>query len=500
VIKSIILCGGGGTRLWPMSREAFPKQFLPLASDKSLLVDTILRLAPADDSTAIESSVTDSGANTHSALLATHVFFSCGQALGRQLAEHLAVHSLEALCGNILVEPSARNTAPAIVLAVLNLLHQGALTMDEPVAILPADHHIGQPEVFQQALALAAEQAKAGWIATLGIPPDYPETGYGYIALEQPLAPHAELAAYPVVRFEEKPSKSVAEGYVSSQRYLWNAGVFVLTPATLLKALAAHAPALAHIAEQGYLVANDRFTDMPKISFDYAVMEHFAQVSVVPLVAQWRDLGSWDSVHAFQATNAEAATTPTTPLPDVQTDNYAGHVVSVGSSGCMVMGPAQRTIALLGMTDCYVVDTPDALLIGQLGHGQSVKDIQVQLQPTHAACLQTPSFMRFAWGQHKLLTSTTGVTVYEWTLNPNALLADALASQQLDASTQDLSSVTLVAGSATQNGRAIELGQSLVGNTQPLMAGEAGATLIVMVTSTIFIDTANVTATLKTPV
>jgi len=274
-IHPVILCGGAGTRLWPVSRKAFPKQFCPMLPGGSLFQRTLERVERQGYAAPLLLTQQD------------FRFIVADQAAEAGIPP-----------ARILLEPEGRNTAPAICLAAL------AVADSDPEAlllVLPSDHVIADPAPFHAAVAAGAEAAAAGRMVTFGIAPDRPETGYGYIELAGP--PGAE--AQPFTRFVEKPDRAAAEAMLASGRYLWNSGMFLFPVAGLLEAFDAHAPAIraacAAALAQGaedlgfYRPAEDAYRANPDISIDYAVMER-VEGSVVPVACGWNDLGSWKTV------------------------------------------------------------------------------------------------------------------------------------------------------------------------------------------------------------
>lgn len=383
-LHHLILAGGGGTRLWPLSRSHKPKQFLSLGIDPSqapsLLCQTVLR--------------TESGSQP----LSQHVYMVTGSDLEQAMKTDLANHALEALIPNVIVEPARKNTAPAIALAAQFILEQTGGSLSETIlAILPADHLVEDASVFQAHLAQAQQLAKEGYIVTLGVPATHPETGYGYIEVASDYQQAAWLEA---VRFVEKPDEQTAIGYVASGRYLWNAGIFVLSCETLYKALALHTPDIYNLVTQGYQHAYQHFADMPNISFDYAVMEHAKKVAVVPLRTGWNDIGSWDSLQ--QLLTGSAAQT------DEQNNRWiqlnGGQCVAQEANNCLVWSHTNRAIGLLGLEGVTVVDTPDALLISKSGSSQSVKQVVEALSAVSHTSLHAPSSESASWGQWEQLT------------------------------------------------------------------------------------------------
>ncbi|HWU70972.1 MAG TPA: mannose-1-phosphate guanylyltransferase/mannose-6-phosphate isomerase, partial [Pseudoxanthomonas sp.] len=277
MLHPVILSGGSGSRLWPLSRQNLPKQFLALVGEHSLYQETVLRASRLPGAQAPVTVCSDD-----------HRFM-----VGEQL-QGIGIPS-----GGILLEPVARNTAPAIALAALHLI---AASPEAMMLVLPADHLIEDEAAFRDAVERALALAEAGWLVTFGIQPDYPETGYGYIARGEALGEDG----YKVARFVEKPDLATAEAYLADGGYAWNSGMFLFKAQRYLDELAAHAPVMldavrkAHAAARGDLdfirVDADAFAASSNDSIDYAVMEKTARAAVVPVSCGWSDIGSWSSL------------------------------------------------------------------------------------------------------------------------------------------------------------------------------------------------------------
>jgi mannose-1-phosphate guanylyltransferase len=346
-----ILAGGVGTRLWPRSRQDQPKQFTDITgSGLTMIQDTALRL--------------------EGVVAPENLYVVTGAAYAGLARAQLP----EVPVAQILVEPSGRNTAPAIGLACLHLLRrdpQGVL------AVLPADHVILDGDCFRRALVQAGQLAAAGNLVTLGIEPTFAHTGYGYIKRSSALPTRAdEMPAYTVERFLEKPNRIVAEQFLLEGGYYWNGGIFVARVDVWLRELERQAPdmyarllrigaALDTPQADGVLAAE--WEQMPANSIDYAVMEHAEQVAVVPLEAGWNDVGSWDALE-------------TVLEQDERGNSIAkGDVLLLDSEGNIVYSD-KRLVALVNVSNLVVVDTGDTLLIGDKRNMQRVKDVVEQLR------------------------------------------------------------------------------------------------------------------------
>jgi len=330
----VIIAGGSGTRFWPLSRASRPKQFLPLASDRPLLADTAARLkglAPPSRTLVV-----------------------CGKLHARSV--RAAVPKLPAR--NVLVEPAARNTAPAIGLATIEV---AARDPDGVLLVLPSDHHVGDPARFREVLAAAAEVARTGMLVTIGLSPTRPETGYGYIQVGEPLSG----AAKRVRRFVEKPDAATARQYVDGGEYLWNGGIFVFQARTMLDAIREHLPALAdglEVIRKSRAKLAKVFPTLPAISIDYAVMEKAKNIAVLPGDFGWSDVGSFAAMEEVR------------PL-DHRGNVAAGKLpLLVDCDGCVVLGK-ERPLAVVGMKDVVVVDAGDAVLVVPKARSQDVRQV-----------------------------------------------------------------------------------------------------------------------------
>ncbi len=339
-VYSVILAGGSGTRFWPLSRAARPKQFLALASQAPLLVDTARRISSLSPP--------------------RQTFVSCGAAHARAVRRLLKFLPAQ----NILVEPVARNTAPAIGLAATQVASRdpGAV-----MQVLPADHAVADAERFVECLSAAARLANQGSLVTLGIRPTRPETGYGYIQLGEPIGSEA----FQVRAFVEKPDAPTAVGYLESGQYLWNAGIFVFRADAILGAIRQHLPELAEalariartIGKRGYAPAVAReFGKLGSVSIDFGVMEKADNLAVVRGDFGWSDLGSFAS------------------LPEVRRADERGNVVSgevaamVECENCVVFA-GKRPLALAGLSDMVVIDADDVVLVVPKQKSQKVRDV-----------------------------------------------------------------------------------------------------------------------------
>ncbi|MFY8143913.1 MAG: mannose-1-phosphate guanylyltransferase/mannose-6-phosphate isomerase [Caulobacter sp.] len=340
-IYPVILCGGSGTRLWPASRSDQPKQFLKLVGDRSSFQETVLRVKDIPG--------------------VAEVIVVTGEAMVEFVAEQTA--EIDAWT-TILVEPEARDSAPAVAAAAAYVEAQDPTGV---VLMLAADHHIAQPEIFQQAALAAAKAAEHGYIVTFGVQPTVPATGFGYI---RPGAPLLDGSVREVAAFVEKPDQATAERYLL-EGYLWNSGNFAFQAATLLGEFEAFEPTVAAAAkacvaglelEAGIgRLDRDAFAQAKKISLDYAVMERTQKAAVAPAAFAWSDLGAWDAIW-------EASTR------DGDGNAQAGDVDLHGSSNVLVRSTGPY-VGVIGVNDIVVVAEPDAVLVCHRKDSQAVKTL-----------------------------------------------------------------------------------------------------------------------------
>ena len=347
-IIPVIMSGGAGSRLWPLSRQSEPKQLLPLISDQTMVQETVARF---DDE-----------------LFADPVF----------ICNELHVEAIEAQMSQmgrvvdaIIVEPMGRNTAPCAVVAACH----GAQKSDHLVMLVPADHHVKDKAAFTAAIKKAVKSAQDGYLVTFGITPDAPETGYGYIAQGETL----EAGVFKVDAFREKPDAATAQTYLDAGHYAWNAGIFLFSPQSFLSEAQAHAADIAKTAEAAYAASSrrgavvslpkDLFAACPSESIDYAVMEHTTKAAIVPCDIGWNDIGSYASLKTARSEiDADAAG-----------NSVRGSVMIDGSENCLV-DTDSLPVSLVGMKDVAVIVKNGEILVVNLEQSQAVKNIVGQLK------------------------------------------------------------------------------------------------------------------------
>jgi mannose-1-phosphate guanylyltransferase/mannose-6-phosphate isomerase len=389
----LILSGGSGTRLWPVSREAYPKPFIKLADGRSLLQKTLDRLAPLGELVEV-ITVTN-----------REQFFATRD---EYRAAELPLRHF------FVLEPLARNTAPAVAVGALAALSRHG--PDVILLVLPADHLVADAEGFAHSVRQAETLAERGHLVTFGIKPSYPETGFGYIERGDALA---DSEGFRVVRFTEKPSLETAQAMLASGRYYWNAGMFCFRADAFLEELAILAPdiragagqcweAIAQKDDHVHL-SEEIFRTIPDISVDYAVMEKSDKVAVVPATFDWSDVGSWKAVSEL--------------TPSDQAGNRAqGEALFVDSRGCYVQSSG-RMVAAVGVENLVVVDTPDALLIAHQDKVQDVKKVAQQLKLANHETYKLQKPVVRPWGTYTVLEEGPGFKIKRIVVKPGASLS-----------------------------------------------------------------------------
>lgn len=389
-ILPVILSGGAGTRLWPLSRNGYPKQFLSLTSDLSLFQETLKRLVGIQGAMAPMVVCNED-----------HRFLIAEQALE-------IGHTLSA----ILLEPAAKNTAPAIALGALKARESGE---DPLLLVLPSDHVFTDTAAFHAAVEQALSVAKAGHLVTFGIVPTHPETGYGYIQAGAALA----VGGMQVARFVEKPNRETAQSYLDAEGYFWNSGMFLFKASAYLEALATHNPAMLEACTSALAAAKadldfcrvdaTAFDDCPTDSVDYAVMEKTTRAAVVPLAAGWNDVGAWSAVWRVN------------PHDDQGNTNH-GDVLLQDTSNTYAYSNS-RLVCLLGVDNLTVVETPDVVLVAHKDRAQDVKQLVDHLKTQQRSEATTHRQVYRPWGNYDCIDEGVRFKVKRITVKPGEKLS-----------------------------------------------------------------------------
>ncbi len=382
----VILSGGSGTRLWPLSRESYPKQFLPLTGDLTMLQATWHRVAPIAGRAPLVVANEE------------HRFVAAEQ-----------LQQVGAQPQAIVLEPVGRNTAPAIAIAAMEATRDGD---DAILLVLPSDHVISDEETFQRVVKQAMPAAISGKLVTFGIVPDGPETGYGYIKA----ANGDEIR--PVERFVEKPDLSTAQAYVASGEYFWNSGMFLFKASRYLAELQKFNPAILDASRIAWQRARrdadfvrldkESFAAVPSDSIDYAVMEKTAEGALVPLDAGWSDVGSWTALRDVSPQDADG-------------NAHHGDVIAIDCHNTYAYG--DRLIALVGLDDVIVVETPDAVLVGKGERMQEVKEVVARIKRDKRSEATWHRKVYRPWGAYDSIDNGDRFQVKRISVKPGATLS-----------------------------------------------------------------------------
>ena len=371
-MTNIILCGGSGTRLWPLSRTLMPKQFVKLFEGESLFQKTVSRNQKACDAQFIVSN-------------AEQYFLAVDQ------IEEMTIPDYKA---SYLLEPVGRNTAPAIALACL------ALDAEEIVLVTPSDHLIKDEEAYLEAIEKAKTLALSDHLVTFGITPQYPEIGFGYI----------EANGENVLSFKEKPDAVTAQAYLDAGNYYWNSGMFCFKAGVFLEELKKYSPEIFEASVVAFdnaktdamiRISHDDMSAIPEDSIDYAVMEKSNKVKVIPSDIAWSDLGSFESL-------------------DEEIDS-SNHVINIGSTNNLVLSPKQ--VATIDVDDLIIIDTADALLVSKKGSSQKVKEVVKSLKEQNSELPNIHVTAHRPWGTYTILDESNGYKVKRIVVKPGKRLS-----------------------------------------------------------------------------
>lgn len=406
---SVLLAGGSGTRLWPVSRDLHPKQLVKFMGENSLIQNTINRLSPVLSKDLLK--------------------VVCGVEHYHEMARHLEWIGVEPQ-GRVLYEPCGRNTAPAILFAVMDIIK----TENDPVIfVFPADHIIKDKSRFHKKVQDAAFLAQSGYIVTFGIKPLYPETGYGYIEGGQGVeAEDGESRALKIRAFVEKPNGEIAAGYIKAGNFFWNSGMFAFKASVIIEEFKKFQPDL-YDKLAGFLLANETLTkieyeQLPNISIDYAIMEKTDKGVVLPSDFGWSDIGSWKTIYDFSP-------------KDDNRNVIEGNVVTNDTKNCFIMG-GKRLIATNHIENIVVVETPDSVFVSDINNSRDVKAIVVKLKEDGRVEYRQHQTVFYSWGREILIekqeeTKTCRLVIYpgglhETRVDPGTIVHVIVLDQSVD--------------------------------------------------------------------
>ena len=424
-VYPILLAGGTGTRLWPVSRQLYPKQLVKFIGEDSLVQATIKRLT--------------------SLLDPENIRIVCGEEHVHETARHMEEIGIISN-GKIISEPCGRNTAAAILLAVFYVLKK---EKDAILCIFPADHVIKDVKGFHAKLESAIRLAESDYIVTFGIKPHYPETGYGYIEGAQEVAE----GALKIKRFVEKPDRQTAKDYLTAGNYFWNSGMFTFKASVILEEFKRHQPGIFQPMEKMVVkkarVTNQEYGQLPDISIDYAIMEKTAKGVVLPSEFGWSDIGSWKSLYEF--------------LPKGDYNNVIdGDVIARNTENCFILG-RDRLIATNYIKNMVVVETPDSVFVSDLDHSRDVKSIVENLQAGGRWECKQHTTVYQPWGNTTMLEQRNDYTVKRMNIYPGA-------SAELNRETLKIKHLSVISGAgrieSSSGKRRLKKGQTILVSAQ----------------------------------
>jgi mannose-1-phosphate guanylyltransferase/mannose-6-phosphate isomerase len=390
-MKALILAGGSGTRLWPLSRKNYPKQFLKLSSSSSSLlqqtVERLSRVFSAGDIVVMTNS---------------EYKFHVLSDLNSMSADGQSFH-------NIILEPIGRNTAPAIALGIKYCMEVLGCKEDEVIFVSPSDHIIKPPERFIEYIKLSEEIAGNNYIVTFGIKPTRPETGYGYIKANNKTESEKIKPYYTVEKFTEKPDMQTAKQYVEEGNYYWNSGMFAFNIGTMIEEFGRHMPEIKNMLDMSLDDLRSKFNEMPNISIDYAVAERSDRIVILPLDLYWNDIGSWDSLYDVAD-------------KDEMGNVKMGDIIAIDTKDTLVISN-KRLVSTIGLEDCLIVDTDDAVLIAKKGETQKVREIVNRLTEKNRKEASEHLTTFRPWGSYTILEEGARYKIKRIVVNPGERLS-----------------------------------------------------------------------------
>ncbi|KJR42176.1 mannose-1-phosphate guanyltransferase [Candidatus Magnetoovum chiemensis] len=389
-MKAIVLAGGSGTRLWPLSRKSYPKQFLRLNEQHSLIqqaIERLLKVLSQEDIIIITNKE-----------YKFYVKAELDELFGNKNKTH------------VIFEPAGKNTAPAIALGLKYCEEILGASEDEAIVVCPSDHVIKPAEGFAAYLRKIERIIKNGYIITFGINPDRPETGYGYIKKGSYLQNFDEFAEiYNVDKFTEKPNVETANEYIKSGNYFWNSGMFAFSIGVMKNEIKQYSPNIWGLYTNSYEDMIHSFINMPEISLDFAIMEKSSKIVAIPLNVYWNDIGSWDSV--FEIMNK-----------DTDGNVKLGNVVTMDTKDSMLLS-GNRLMAVIGLDDCLAVETDDVVLIARRGQTQKVKDMVNILKRGGRREVKEHVTIYRPWGSYTILEKGPRYQIKRVVVNPGEKLS-----------------------------------------------------------------------------